>query len=85
MTFYFKLHRLLFKFFFTLFFYEFNSLKFKLKIIQSYNLYRLYSDVAMEETEIRNDSIASPILSDVPSGYPATNSKLSFNTGNPSW
>ena len=39
----------------------------------------------MEETEIRNDSIASPILSDVPSGYPATNSKLSFNTGNPSW
>ena len=78
-------HTLSFKIFFSLFFYDFNLLKFKLKNIQPYNLYRLYSDVAMEEMEIRNDRVASPILSDVSSGYPATNSKLSFDTGNPSW
>ena len=78
-------HTLSFKFFFSLFFYEFNLLKFKLKNMQPYNLYRLYSDVAMEEMEIRNDRVASPILSDVSSGYPATNSKLSFDTGNLSW
>ena len=38
----------------------------------------------MEEMKIVNDSAASPILSDASSGYPATNSKLSFNNGNTS-
>ena len=75
--------------YFSLYFYEFTLLKSQIKNIQylythPYNLYRLYSDVVMEEMKIINDSAASPILSDASSGYPATNSKLSFNNGNTS-
>ena len=67
----------------SLIFYQFTSLKSQIKkYIQLYNPYRLHSDVLLEETKIRNDSVASPILSDVSSGYPASNSKLLFDTGN---